>query len=281
MELPVINFEASINSLNNPSLISRLFSIFELGKFSPAHRLWKWGAVFLALVYAISSLVNKIKILFLHYHNKSRSLLSDSLLHPLNDDFQTDDDENDDVCSTSDSSTSDDEEDEEEPEDLSKFDDDFNVKGSFRNLSKNSKQNCKFRSIVDNFSLSDIVNGNGVVKLWDELGLGVFDVDNSFSFLDFNNMKNSNLLSTSIFAGFPSVSISPSVFISGDKLGLDIWDLRTGPAFHSDRTGNIVGVDAGRTGKVYVMDDVISRMTVCDLRKADTPLTEYEVYESD
>ncbi|XP_021723801.1 uncharacterized protein LOC110691192 [Chenopodium quinoa] len=297
MEFPVINFEAGINSLHNPSLIYRIFSNFELGKLSYANRIWKWGALFLALVYAFSSLVNKIKIIILYYHNKSRSLLaaSEPLLSHLYDEFDSDfsDDENDDVCSSC-GSTSDEEDDviddDDEIEDLwnaSFDDDDYNVKGSFGNFNESSRQKGKFkllrrrRSFVDNFSLSDFVNGNGVVKLWDGLSLGVVDVDNAFSFLDYENDKNSENRDL-FFAGVPAVSSSPAVFISGGKLGLDIWDFRAGDSSpvvksdwrRSDRRGEVVGMDSGRTGKVYVRDDDSMRLAVGDVRKVDAALTE-------
>uniref|UniRef100_A0A803MTY0 Uncharacterized protein n=1 Tax=Chenopodium quinoa TaxID=63459 RepID=A0A803MTY0_CHEQI len=166
-------------------------------------------------------------------------------------------------------------------------DDDYNVKGSFGNFNESSRQKGKFkllrrrRSFVDNFSLSDFVNGNGVVKLWDGLSLGVVDVDNAFSFLDYENDKNSENRDL-FFAGVPAVSSSPAVFISGGKLGLDIWDFRAGDSSpvvksdwrRSDRRGEVVGMDSGRTGKVYVRDDDSMRLAVGDVRKVDAALTE-------
>ncbi|KNA06941.1 hypothetical protein SOVF_176440 [Spinacia oleracea] len=290
MEIPVINFEAGINSFRNPSLIYRVISNFELGKLSYSNRIWKWGALFLALVYGFSSLVNKIKLLVLYYHNKSKSLLaaSEPLLSSLYDEFDSDTgsdyDENDDVCSSCDSSSDEDDDEIEEMCNVSFEDDDFNVKGSFDNFSESPMQKGKFklmrrkRSFVDNFSLSDLVNGNGVVKLWDGLGLGVVDVDNAFSFLDFDNYENHDFISSSNFS-------SPAVFISagsgGGKLGLDIWDLRTGgespvvrSQWRSDQRGKIVGMDSGRTGKVSVRNDDKMLSAVGDVRKVDTPLTE-------
>ncbi|CAO2829998.1 unnamed protein product [Amaranthus hypochondriacus] len=271
MEFPVIN--RMTDSLTNPSLISRVFSTFELGKLSHAHRLWKWGALFLALLYTLSSLVNKIKLLMLFYHNKSKALLakSEPFFSHFDDVFLTDDDENDAVCSVSGSSSDDEEEDDEDEiisQDFSRFfEDDFNVKGSFRN-----------------FSLSDLVNGSSVVKLWDGLDLGILEVHDAFSFLDFNNYENSNCISSSIFCGIPAVSSSPAVLISGhEKSGMNIWDLRAGgksPAVHSEwkseNCGNVIRVDSGRTGKVYVRDDVSRCLTVGDVRRVKSPLAEYD-----
>ena len=105
----------------------------------------------------------------LFYHNKSKALLakSEPFLSHFDDVFLTDDDENDGVCSVSGSSSDDEEEEEEDEdesisEDVSRFFyDDFNVKGSFRN-----------------FSLSDLVNGSSVVKLWDGLDLGIIEFKN-------------------------------------------------------------------------------------------------------
>ncbi|KNA15000.1 hypothetical protein SOVF_102270 [Spinacia oleracea] len=294
MEIPVINFEAGINSFHNPSLIYRVISNFELGKLTYySNRMWKWGALFLALVYAFSSIVNKIKLLVLYYHNKSKSLLaaSEPLLSSLYDEFGSDTDsdydQNDEVCSSCDSSSDDDDD---EDDEIEIEDDDFNVKGS-SNFSEISRRKGKFklmrrkRSFVDTFSLSDLVNGNGVVKLWDGLGLGVVDVDNAFSFLDSDHYQNQDFISSSIFGGIPAVSTSPAVFISagsdGGKLGLDIWDLRTGGEspvvrshWRSGRRGEIMGMDSGRTGKVYVRNDDTMTLAVGDVRKVDAPLTE-------
>lgn len=259
MEIPVINrmteLEASINSLNNPSLISRLISTLELNSSLPV-QVCKWGALFLTLLYAFTSFAYRIKILVLHFHSKSKSLLSSvsgPLQSHLDDEFSTDDD----ACSSSD----DDDEEEEVPtsscEDLTRFDEDFRVKGSSGNFSENTWQKRKLglrrrRSIGDNFSLSELVNGNGVVKLWE--------------------------------SSIPAVSFSPTVtFTAGEdgKFGLGLWDFRMkweSPAvqaeWKSDRRGRAVqvGIDSGRTGKVYVRDDRSMGFTVGDVRMADTPL---------
>ena len=213
MEIPVIN--RMTDSLHNPSFISRISSTLELGKLSNAHRLWKWGALFLALVYAFSSIINKFKLLMLYFHNKSKSLLaaSEPLLAQFDDAFLTDDDENDDVYSISATSSDEDEDDKDEDiiEEFSRFDDDdFNVKGSFRSFSENPRKKGKFkllrrrRSFVENFSLSDFSNGNGVVKLWDGLDLGLVEVHDAFSFLDLDNYENGKVIE-----GIPAASSSP------------------------------------------------------------------------
>lgn len=266
MEIPVINrmteLEASISSLNNPSLISRLISTLELDSSLP-FEFCKWGALFLTLLYAFTTFAYKIKILVLHFHSKSKSLLSsvsDPLQSHFDDEFSTDDDENDDVCSSSD----DDDEEEEVTasscDDLTRFGEDFRVKGSSGNFSekypwrKRKLALRRRRSIGDNFSLSELVNANGVVKLWE--------------------------------SSIPAVSFSPTVtFTAGagedGKFGLALWDLRMkweSPTvqadWKSDRRGRAVGVsiDCGRTGKVYVRDGRSMGLTVGDVRMADTPL---------
>lgn len=265
MEIPVINrmteLEASISSLNNPSLISRLISTLELNSSVP-FQFCKWGALFLTLLYAFALFAYKIKILVLHFHSKSKSLLSsvsDPLQSHFDDEFSADDGENDDVCSSSD----DDDEEEEVPssscEELTRFDEDFQVKGSSGNFSENPWQKRKLglrrrRSIGDNFSLSELVNANGVVKLWE--------------------------------SSIPAVSFSPTVtFTAGacedGRLGLGLWDFRMkweSPAvqteWKSDWRGRAVrvGIDSGRTGKVYVRDDRSMGLTVGDVRMADTAL---------
>ncbi|KAL2905160.1 Fimbrial protein [Bienertia sinuspersici] len=281
MEIPVISFEARINSLNNPSLISRFFSIFELGKLSHSHRLWKWGALFLALIYAFTSIINKIKILIVYYHNKSKSILaSEPLLSYLDDEFSSDDDDddydNDDNCSTPDSDSDSSEEDGDADEDESEYrnqlvDEDYNVKGNFCDFSENTWQKRKFKllrrrkSVIDNLLLSDFISGKGVVKLWDGLSLGVVDVNNAFSFLDSNHdIKSEDIFSRNSI--FDAISTSPNVFISSEeKLGLNIWDMRTGlksAAVH--RSGKMVGIGAG---KMYVRDDVTMGLSVSDVKE--------------
>lgn len=219
-------------------------------------------------------MAHRIKFLILHYHSKSKSLLAatEPLLPSFDDDFCSDDDENDDVCSSS-ASSSDGEQEDEDPisssEDLTRFDEDFRVKGSFGNFSESTLRKRKFnirrrRSIGDDFSLSDLVNGNGVVKLWDSSFLG----------------------------DFPAITMSPTVIFSagsGDDgvLGLGLWDFRTSrrkpsiqAEWRSDRRGRVVGLDGGRTGEVYVRDDARG-MAVGDVRKLNTPLENSTAMEDD
>lgn len=198
----------------------------------------------------------RIKFLFLHYHHKSKSLLAatEPLLPNFDDDLCTDDDEENDNVSSSSLSSDGEEQEDDDPisssDDLTRFDEDFRVKGRKFKIRRR-------RSIGDEFSLMDLVNGNGVVKLWD--------------------------------GSFPAVSLSPAVFFSGDDgvLGLGLWDFRTSlkkPAvqaeWRSDRRGRVVGVDAGRTGKVYVRGER-KRMEIGDVRKFDTPLENLTAVEKD
>lgn len=210
----------------------------------------------------------RIKFLILHYHNKSKSLLAatEPLLPNFDDDFCSDDDEKDDVCSSS-ASSSDGEQEDEDPissfEDLTRFDEDFGVKGSF-GLRKQKFNIRRRRSIGDDFSLSDLVNGNGVVKLWDSSFLG----------------------------DLPAMTVSPAVIFSagsGDDgvLGLGLWDFRTSrrkpsvqAEWRSDRRGRVVGVEGGGTGEVYVRDDARG-MAVGDVRKLNTPLEKSTATEDD
>lgn len=210
----------------------------------------------------------RIKFLILHYHNKSKSLLAatEPLLPNFDDDFCSDDDEKDDVCSSS-ASSSDGEQEDEDPissfEDLTRFDEDFGVKGSF-GLRKQKFNIRRRRSIGDDFSLSDLVNGNGVVKLWDSSFLG----------------------------DLPAMTVSPAVIFSagsGDDgvLGLGLWDFRTSrrkpsvqAEWRSDRRGRVVGVDGGGTGEVYVRDDARG-MVVGDVRKLNTPLEKSTATQDD
>ncbi|KAK9750406.1 hypothetical protein RND81_02G194500 [Saponaria officinalis] len=248
MELiPVINFEA----LNNPSLFSRIVSVFEFGKLSPAHRFWKWGAFLLAFVYAFNYVANKLKVLILHYHQKSKSFLANTqplLSSTFDDELYSSDDEDDVVSASSDDDDDSDEEIEESKtrelnrfqsyEDFSKFEDDFTVKGQNRKF----KVPRRKKSLGDDFSLSDLVNGNGIVKLWDGFGLGV---ESSFPFLEINKDDWKKFGS---FFGSPEVVTTAERGSKPGCLGLNVWDFRCSmnePVVHaswrSDRTGLTVG----------------------------------------
>ncbi|KAJ6322042.1 hypothetical protein OIU77_012009 [Salix suchowensis] len=152
-------------------------------------------------------------------------------------------------------------------------------------------------SIGDFFSLTEFTNGKSVVKLWDNLGLGLgLNLDNScgsrnaaFSFYDINKEQKICSIFGSKCDNFAAVSTSPSVVVSAETnlsghSSLSLWDTRIGfrvPEVSAElrhMLGKIAGVSGG-VEKVYVRDDVTGELTVGDMRKASSPLV--NVTESD
>ncbi|KAL2546438.1 uncharacterized protein Fot_15671 [Forsythia ovata] len=64
----ISGFEVAIKCLQNPYLISRLFSLSGFGMVPQAYNFWKWGALILALLATLSSIIRRIKIFFIHLH---------------------------------------------------------------------------------------------------------------------------------------------------------------------------------------------------------------------
>ncbi|KAL9231795.1 hypothetical protein vseg_006968 [Gypsophila vaccaria] len=201
----MINFEAILN----PSfIISRILSL----------KFWKWGAYLVAFVYALNYVANKLKLLVLHYHHKSKSFLASAqplLSSTFEDDYDDDDDDNDDdedgTVETPELSDESEVEDEEEEED-------FRVKGQKRKFRVPRRK----KSLGDDFSLSDLVNGKGgIVKLWDGFGRGV---ESSFpSFVD----------------------------VKKDLLGMSVWDFRCSGTEPVGRAS----WRSGRVGDVRMMSE--------------------------
>ena len=100
MEIPVINrisdFEAGISSLNNPSFLSQVYALSGIEKIYQAYSFWKWGALILALLASLSTIINKLKILIIRFR-QHHSLPSQPLLYDT--DFDTDTDSS---CASSD-----------------------------------------------------------------------------------------------------------------------------------------------------------------------------------
>ncbi|XP_061974272.1 uncharacterized protein LOC133696183 [Populus nigra] len=314
MEIPVINrisdFETGISSLQNPSFLSQIFALSGAEKIHQAYSFWKWGALLLALVASFTTIINRIKILVIRFKNHP-FISSPSLITNQEDgDYES---ETDLSCSSSISLS--DEEQEEEPPSTSRswwsiddHDEDFCVRGSGNRYIDDEWQNGNFRlrrrrnsSIGDFFSLSDFTNERNVVKLWDNLGLGLgFNLNNGsdsrsavVSFYDINNERNICSIFGSKCDSFTAVSPSPSVVVSAETnlsghSSLNLWDSRVGfrmPEVFAElgpMLGKIVGVGGGGGGgakKVYVRDDVTGELTVGDIRKVSSPLV--NVTESD
>ncbi|KAM6589112.1 hypothetical protein CsatA_011717 [Cannabis sativa] len=268
MEVPVINrfsnFDgAGVTCLQNPSFLSQIVSITAREKAFQAHNIWKWGALFLAVIASFGTIISRIKILVIrlqcHFCNKSNSQQQQQSLLP---NFDEDDDDYD---FTSD--TEDDENDEDDNEDddvsCSSYDSDEAVQGQNSNFGLRRR-----RSFVDQFSWSDFSSGKSVVKLWDSLGLG----------LGLDESPNPKVV---------SLYSSAEENESGGRACMGVWDARVGgriPAIlaeWSPQLGKIVGVATNGAEKVYVRDDVSGGLTIGDLRKVSSPLKKFSKADVD
>ncbi|OMP12067.1 hypothetical protein CCACVL1_00149 [Corchorus capsularis] len=290
MEISVINrltdFEAGINSLNNPSFLSQVFS------FSDSFL--KWGALILALVASLSTIIKRLKLLIIRFR-RDHSLASQPLVD-YDTDFDTDTDSS--TCSASD-----DEHEFDEPstsQEWRQVDEDFRVRGSGHYIDDHW-QNRRFTirkrrsSIGDLFSWADeLTSGKSVVKLWDNLGLGFrLDLDESDSILnvyDINKQTNvtslfgckSDIPAVSVPSSSRAVVLSAEADSSSGRLSIGAWDTRLPsrlPAILAEWkpkkiVEKIAAVTAGGVEKVYIRDDITGKLTVVDMRKVTSPLTE-------
>ncbi|XVF44173.1 hypothetical protein PTKIN_Ptkin02bG0099800 [Pterospermum kingtungense] len=302
MEISVINrindFDEGINSLNNPSLISQVYSLSGLEKIIQAYSFWKWGALIIVLVASFSTIISRLKILIIRYR-RHHSLPSQPLLDDTDLDSDTDS-----SCASSDY-----EPEYEEPSTSQywrQVDEDFRVRGS-GHLIDDQWQNRKFTlrksrsSIGDLFSWAEeLTNGKSVVKLWDNLGLGFgLDFDESQSILNVYDTNKATKLTSifsekSAFQAVSALSSSPAVVLSGGtdslfrRVAVSAWDTRLNcrlPAILAEWSPKnsqekIAAVDAEGVEKVYIRGDVTGKLTVGDMRKVSSPLTKSDVDSS-
>ncbi|KAJ9163341.1 hypothetical protein P3X46_023018 [Hevea brasiliensis] len=300
MEIPVINrigdFEAGITSLQNPSLLSQIFALSGVEKIHQAYSFWKWGALILALLASFSTIINRIKILIIRIQNR---YLINSETPLITDDDYDYGSETDTSCS----SLSEDDDEAEEDEHASSssnsqswrsVDEDFSVRGSgyyaddqLHNRNLRRRRNSSLGDLFS--SWSEFTNGKNVVKLWDNLGLGLgLSLDNEsrncMSVYDMNKALNvfsifgekSDIPAVSMSSSSPSVIVSADTNVSGHLLR--VWDTRVGSripeiiAEWRPMLGKFVGINAGGGQKVYVSDDITGRLTVGDMRKVSSPL---------
>ncbi|KAL4362608.1 hypothetical protein GQ457_04G006970 [Hibiscus cannabinus] len=297
MEISVINrisdFEASISSLNNPSFLSQVYALSGIQKLYQAYGFWKWGALILALLASLSTIINRLKILIIRFR-RSHSLPTQPLLYGT--DFDTDTD-------SSSCSSSDDEGEYDEPstsQNWRRVDEDFRVRGSGHFIDdqwRNGGLTLRKRrtSIGDLFSWAEeLTSGKSVVKLWDNLGLGFrLDLDESDNVLNVYDVNKETRIG-SIFGGksdFQAVSApsssSPAVVLSAGadsstgRVAVSAWDTRLhcrqptiltewSPENPMER---ISAVNADGVEKVYIRGDVTGKFTVGDMRKASSPLS--------
>lgn len=291
MEFPEINmisnFEAGVKCLQNPSLVSRFFALSPIEKVPQVYSFWKWGALILAILATFSSLVRKIKLLFIYIRRIKPS--AEPLLQYLGEDFDfSDDDEDvdDDKCSSTASS---------DDEDLldQQIDVDFTVAGSsFYFREKGQNGNLRFRrrrNSLERFPWTEFSAGKNVVKLWDSLALGLDyeyeDLSKSVvSLWDLNQEEKLGYLFSgssevpSVTMASPSVVLSSEVKNNQNGVVLAAYDTRIkskSPAICADwgaGSGKVVGVNGSGVGKVYVRNEAAGMLTVGDMRNVKTPL---------
>ncbi|XP_047967202.1 uncharacterized protein LOC125211447 [Salvia hispanica] len=269
MEIPEINmlcdFEAGIKCLQNPSTISRFFSF-------PGF--WKYGALIFAIFATFSSLIRRIKLIFIRFHTVKPCFIQ------TEDEFDFSDDEDDAVSVAS----SDDEQEAEEDRDRRRDGEDFCVRGSILSFRSGQLRQRNRRSSCGGGAWSEIASGKNVVKLWDSLGFNL-DLDE-----DLFNYDSSSVVSTwnrdreersGDFSGeiwpAPAVVLTAEGNAKGDGVILGGYDrrMRSGvPALVAEwkLSGGGGLASGGGVSKVYVRDDVSGVVTVGDVRNVRRPL---------
>ncbi|KAE8730273.1 hypothetical protein F3Y22_tig00003041pilonHSYRG01262 [Hibiscus syriacus] len=146
-------------------------------------------------------------------------------------------------------------------------------------------------SIGELFSWAEeLTSGKSVVKLWENLGLGFgLDLDESDDVFNVYDVNRETIIG-SIFGGksnFQAVSSSSSTVVvsagadsSTGRVAFSAWDTRLhcrqptilaewSPEKPMER---ISAVNADGVEKVYIRDDVTGKLTVGDMRKANSSL---------
>ncbi|XP_023645854.1 uncharacterized protein LOC17899752 [Capsella rubella] len=278
MEVPIINrisdFDVGINSINDPSVLSRALAVSGVGKLHQAYSFWKWAALLLLAFFAsFTSLTTRIKTLVFRLINVNVSLPSTTLLR----DYDSDSDWS--ISSDSSDDEDDDKDDDDDKEDnsvngVTRFGYDDETNGNIPWLRRCSGS---FGELLD-------IGSSGVVKLWDNL--------------DFNGegSHHRNAVASFLSKCGSYTLLSPStVLLAAEKRGSDdvevsAWDSRAGfrvPALLAEwkqpgkLLGKIIRVDAGDVDKIYVGDDddVGGEIVVGDMRMANGALTELTASE--
>lgn len=294
MEVPVINrisdFEtAGITSLNYPPFNSRLHLLSGIHKIYETHNFFKWGALILALIASLSTIINKLKAFIIGFRSH-HSLPSQALLYDT--DFDTDTD-----------SSSDDEPEYEEPSFTSRtwrqVDEDFRVRESGSGHLVGDEWRKSYFTIPKRRSSEELSRGKSVVKLWDDLKFG-FGVESNDVLNVYDTNKGTN--AASIFGGkdgFQAISAplsSPAVIISAGvdslpgRVAVGVWDTRLRcrvPAIVAEwstkqSVEKIAAINADGVEKVYIMGDVTGKLaTVGDMRMVMSPLRNLTKCECD
>ncbi|KAL7001130.1 hypothetical protein U1Q18_002283 [Sarracenia purpurea var. burkii] len=301
-ELNIIsNFEAGVNCLQNPSLVSRFFSlsVSAVGELPKTYSFLKWGALILAFFATFSAMITRIKLLIVRFCGVTLLSSSESPTQQLQYGYRYDEDEDENDDEDEDDSGSPALSDDEEYRPTTSFrspqpiGDDFCVAGSSCNRSNQQWQsrNTKLRrrTGADHlFSWSDLAVGKSVVKLWDSLGLGLdFEENSSGNVVSVCDLNDDQKISSFPGRGinipfYTSSTPTPVIFSAGSKINsngfLAVYDTRVGsriPAIYAEwlpRRGKVVGINLGGVDKVYVRNEYTGVMTVGDMRKVQSPL---------
>ncbi|KAJ4960830.1 hypothetical protein NE237_020740 [Protea cynaroides] len=237
------------------------------------YNFWTWGALILAILTTFSGVINRTKLFILKLWRQQRSVNSEHLLRPLVDD------DNDDESRSS--SSSDDEDN--LPTLPFDYQTDFRMVDGSCSYDEDQRHNrLKLRR---QFSWSDFTSGKSVVKLWDDLGLGLglrFEGSSTESVVLMWDLYNDEIISSfhggggcqipAISWAAPSVMLTAGLEESGNVAAVRVWDARVGsqiPAVFAEwqpRWRSILGVDSSEMEKVYAIDNR-SSATVRDIRK--------------
>ncbi|PPR85186.1 hypothetical protein GOBAR_AA35505 [Gossypium barbadense] len=261
MEVPVINriSDSGITPLNYPPFNSPHHLLSGIQKIYETHSFFKLGALILALIASLSTIINKLKTFIIGFR-RHHSLPSQPLLYDT--DFDTDTD-----------SSSDDEPEYEELSFTSRtwrqVDEDFRVRESESGHLVGDEWRKSYFTIPNRRSSEELSRGKSVVKLWDNLKFG-FGVESKDALNVYDANKGTN--AASIFGGkdgFQAISAplsSPAVIISA---GVDSLSGRAAvgavPAIVAEwrpqqSVEKIAAINADGVEKVYIRGDVTGKM---------------------
>lgn len=290
MEIPemnmISNFEAGVNCLQNPSLISRFFQF-------PGQQVfifWKWGALMFAIFATFSSIIRRVKLVLIRFH-----ILKSTLHHKEERVEYREDDEISLASSSDDEQGEEDDDDDDVPPKTSsrgqhaRVEEDFRIKNS-RLCFKSQWQNGQLRRQSSSSSWSEFTSGKNVVKLWDSLGFNLDFDEDLFNFdpqsvvttwESDQSWKETDLSGAlwNIPGAAPAVFLSAEGNTKGDSVILSGYDsrMRRGfPALYAEwkspAAEKVAGISTGGVGKVYVRDEAGGVVTLGDVRNVRTAL---------
>ncbi|GAA0166804.1 hypothetical protein LIER_21876 [Lithospermum erythrorhizon] len=249
MEIPdvsmISDFQAGVNCLQNPSIISRLFTLLGM-------ELWKWSAIILAVFAAFK----RLKVLFIRFRGTVAPSLEKIVEHLVEDFELTDDDDEDDEDECSSVSTLEDFSEEEEEE----IQEDY-----IKEKGKNGNQLRLLRKL----SWIDFSNDSSVVKLWDgfeESYRNIVSMWDSSTIFDLGNQYQVD--TTFVVAQPPTVTLTAEVNRKRNGVVLNAYDRR----MRGEKSVVIADWPQYGVEKVNVRNGINGVLTVGDLRNTKTPL---------